>query len=514
MNRVIQYFRKKLSARVSWWVLMSVTILFVAALAIMFKYSHDAVEQESLAKAEEMLNGTVLSIDNKLHKTEVATRNMLWNVEKHLDDPESMTHYARQLVESNPDIVGCAIAFEPGYYPDRDEYYMTYAYRSESEPDVIVMTHDPTIIEPDLFKETPYMGVNWYYIPKLENTTCWVRPHAPGDTINSTVVTCGMPIHDREGHFVGVLAADISVQDLSVTVLSTRPFPDSYCVMLGMQGTYIVHPNSTNLYYKMVREEVKDEPDERVSEVVEAMLAGEDGIRSVELRGKDCYVLYKSLNNRHWSACIICPEKDIFSANRRLLLYMVAITLLGILLIFLFCWRFVSWQFAPLNMLAKSAQRITHGHYKDTIPSTSRKDEIGILQNNFSAMQTSLAHHIDQMNFLSETLKERNETLGAIHEQVREGDNMKMNLIHKIADKMILPIKGIDSVVSELDEKRSSLTRENLQSMSDEVMTHTKSITDLLDKMLEIPKKNRRNKGTGTSGSKQTIKEGGDAPKS
>ena len=264
----------------------------------------------------------------------------------------------------------------------------------------------------------------------------------------------------------------------------------------------------------MVREEVKDEPDERVSEVVEAMLAGEDGIRSVELRGKDCYVLYKSLNNRHWSACIICPEKDIFSANRRLLLYMVAITLLGILLIFLFCWRFVSWQFAPLNMLAKSAQRITHGHYKDTIPSTSRKDEIGILQNNFSAMQTSLAHHIDQMNFLSETLKERNETLGAIHEQVREGDNMKMNLIHKIADKMILPIKGIDSVVSELDEKRSSLTRENLQSMSDEVMTHTKSITDLLDKMLEIPKKNRPNKGTGTSGSKQTIKEGGDAPKS
>ena len=85
---------------------MSVTILFVAALAIMFKYSHDAVEQESLAKAEEMLNGTVLSIDNKLHKTEVATRNMLWNVEKHLDDPESMTHYARQLVGSNPDIVG------------------------------------------------------------------------------------------------------------------------------------------------------------------------------------------------------------------------------------------------------------------------------------------------------------------------------------------------------------------------------------------------------------------------
>ena len=68
---------------------------------------------------------------------------------------------------------------------------------------------------------------------------------------------------------------------------------------------------------------------------------------------------------------------------------------------------------------------------------------------------------------------------------------MKMTLIHKIADKMIMPIKGIDGIVTELDNRRADLKKEDLKSMSDEMMAHTKVITDLLDQMLDIPKKKK-----------------------
>ena len=93
---------------------------------------------------------------------------------------------------------------------------------------------------------------------------------------------------------------------------------------------------------------------------------------------------------------------------------------------------------------------------------------------------------------MSEALKERNEELGAIHAQVTEADNVKMNLIHKIADKMIRPIKEIDSVVTHLDEQRANLKKEEMQSLSEEMMAHTKTITDLLDQMLDIPKKKKK----------------------
>ena len=492
MNRISQYFRRTLSARISWWVMMSVTILFVAALFIMFKFSHDAIENVSLSKAQQMLDCTKLSIENRLHRTEVATHNMLWNVEQHLDDPDMMVDYAYQMVENNPDIVGCAISFEPNYYPEKGELYSTYAYRSTTEPGEILMTHDPTVIQPNEYRNVPYLAVTWYFIPKQENTTCWVRPHAPDDTINSTIVTCSAPIHDKQGRFVGVLASDISVEELSNTILNTKPFPNSYCVMLGVQGTYLVHPDTTYLYHRMVREVVKDEPDKRVPEMVEKMLAGEDGVYSVKLFGKGSYVLYKALNNKHWSACIVCPEQEIFYANKRLLVYMIVLTAMGILLIFLFCLYFVNRQFTPLNMLAESAQRITAGEYTVPIPSTRRKDEIGVLQNNFGAMQTSLVRNIEQISKLSETLQSRNEELSGINARVKEADNMKMTLIHKIADKMILPIKEIDGQVATLDEQRANMTQEDIQTMSDQMMVHTKAVTDLLDQMLEIPKKKKK----------------------
>ena len=319
-----------------------------------------------------------------------------------------------------------------------------------------------------------------------------MRPHAPSDTINSTIVNCGMPIHDKQGNVVGVLASDISVADFSKTILSTKPFPSSYCVMLGVYGSYIVHPDSSYLYHKMVHEVVKDEPDKRVQEMVEKMLAGEDGISSVNLFGKDCYVLYKGLNNKHWSACLVCPEKDIFYANKRLLVYMIVLTVVGVLFIFFFCLFFVSRQFTPLNMLANSAQRITAGDYNVAIPSTHRKDEIGILQNNFCTMQTSLLRHIQKISQLSDTLKSRNEELSDINAQIREADNIKMELIHKIADKMILPIKEIEGVITNLESRREHLKKEDVQPMSEQMMTHTKEITDLLDQMLEIPKKKKQ----------------------
>ncbi|MBO7593158.1 MAG: HAMP domain-containing protein [Bacteroidaceae bacterium] len=491
MTRIVRYFQRTLSARISLWVLLSVTFLLVVALVVMFRYSHNAIEKESLAKAEQLLTKKVLTIENLLHRVEVATTNMRWNVENHLDDPDAMVGYAMQMVKNNPDIIGCAISFEPFTYPEKGELYTTYAFRAEPQSDEILMTHDPFIIQPNEYKDVPYLAVNWYFIPIKENTTCWVRPHAPNDTINSTIVTCCMPIHNQQGETVGVLASDISVEDVNNTILYPKPFPESYCAMLGVQGTYIVYPDSTYLYHKMVRMQVANEP-ENVKEMVESMLAGEDGIRSVNLFGKDSYVLYKGLNNKHWSACIVCPEKDIFNANRRYQVYMIVITILGVLLIFLFLLFFIRKQLIPLNMLADSAEQIANGHYSVPISSTHRVDEIGILQNNFGAMQTSLSRNIQQLSQMSEVLKERNEELGAIHAQVTEADNVKMNLIHKVADKMIMPIKEIESVVDKLEERRANLTKEDVHMMSEEMMSHTKVITDLLDQMLDIPKKKKK----------------------
>lgn len=484
MSKIKKNIRTTLVARLGAGVLAVVTFLFVAALFVMFRFSHQTIEEEAIEKAMHTLEGTSQHIDNILHEVEVANRQMLWNVEHHLDNPDVMAAYSRQIIKSNPHLLGCAISFEPHYYPEKGDFFSAYSYIDKNANN-LVTTFDPTILQPGEYANVPYVGHNWFFIPKSVNGTCWVRPHVPSDTLLSNTITCSTPIHDKEGNFVGVLASDLEISKFSQPVLATKPFPNSYCAMLGVQGTYIIHPDSEKVYHRLISEVIKDEPEE-VDSLVASMLAGESGYKAVHLFGQDSYVFYRPCNDKHWSICIVCPESDIFGANDRLISYMIILTICGLVLLSLFCVFFIRWQMKPLKQLKEWAKQIADGNFNTTIPLTQRSDEIGDLQNSLGTMQQSLAAHIEKMNQVSATLKERNEALQRVHEQVVEADRSKSVFLHNMTEQMQYPTQAIYTIVNTIREKQMTLGQEKIETLSKLMITHTKAITRLLDRILAM----------------------------
>ena len=122
MKRLFRYFARTLSARLSLMVVQSIAVLLTASVSILLYYSRMAMKDEAFHDASQTLAGTVLNIDNILLCVEQATGNIYWNVLQHLDEPERMTMYCRELLESTPYISGVAIAMEPNYYKERDMY--------------------------------------------------------------------------------------------------------------------------------------------------------------------------------------------------------------------------------------------------------------------------------------------------------------------------------------------------------------------------------------------------------
>ena len=70
---IVTYIRRSLSARLSFWVVSCVMLLFVMALGILFHYSRMAVRDEAMEKATQMLEGTLLYVEGTLHDVEVAS---------------------------------------------------------------------------------------------------------------------------------------------------------------------------------------------------------------------------------------------------------------------------------------------------------------------------------------------------------------------------------------------------------------------------------------------------------
>ena len=145
MKRIIRYIRKKLSVRVSLWVVLFAALIFNAALGFLFYQSRDAVRQEAINRATQILDNTSMRVEAILNRAEVATTMTEWLVMRHPDKADSMFVYSEGILRNNPDLFGCSIAFEPSHFEDQGYYFSAY---SQWENDSIISIQDglvPTV---------------------------------------------------------------------------------------------------------------------------------------------------------------------------------------------------------------------------------------------------------------------------------------------------------------------------------------------------------------------------------
>ena len=483
----------KLSVRLSLMVVVAIATLLMAALLIMFVISRQTVKKEALQKAEQSLEGVVQHIDNILFSVEQSSGNMYWNMLNHLDKPDLMYVYSRKLVESNPNIVGCAIVFEPNYYKDRGELFMAYAHRPYSS---IYNPADTTIIMAESYANLPYTEQIWYTQPMKTKRPCWTGPLKNDDMETEPLVTFCLPIYASQDKVVGVLAVDVSLTMLSQIVYAVKPSAGSYCTLLSQDGSYIIHPDSTKLFHETVFTQEKHQDDLSVEEAGRAMVSGGKGYKYFRLDGVDSYVFYQPfkrasaqgrfLEDLGWSAGVIYPEDDIFGDYNRLLYYVLAIAFVSLLLLLLLCYGFISNRLKPLSMLTKSAQRIAEGHFDEPIPDSRQQDEIGRLQNNFQRMQKSLAVRVGELEQLKTLLHERGEVLRSAYNEVQEADRLKTSFLHHMTDQMTTPVNQIDMDVKALCDHIHDVEQEEADRLTYDIQSQGKTLTELLNDLLDI----------------------------
>ena len=476
---IITYIRRSLSARLSFWVVSCVVLLFVMALGILFHYSRTAVRDEAMEKATQMLEGTLLYVEGTLHDVEVAADNMKWLVEQHIDTPDSMYTFSRKILENNPNLYGCSIAFEPYYYEEKGKFFSAYSNNNG----------DSIETEQEGSEEYEYYYMDWYLIAKLLNKPYWVEPFRDEETgginVSDYITSFCQPIHDKQDNIVGILSVDLSLAWFSKTILDAKPFPNSYSVLLGRGGTFLVHPDSTKLFYETIFTPTLEQPDEEMTKLGKAMIGGESGYQVLHHDDEDYYVFYKPFTHTGWSVAIVCPESDIFEPYNHLQQNLMFITILGLCLLLFFCVFVIRYNLRPLRQLGLSAEKMSEGDFDVSVPDSRRRDEIGQLQHSFFRMQKSLKDYISKMHHSTETLKERNAELEKANEMAKEDDRMKSAVINNMTDKMTQPIKIIAEENDLIRREYKSLSEEEMAQHVDRMLENTDAVTSLLNQILD-----------------------------
>ncbi len=387
---MIQWIRRKLSVRVSLWVVMFAAVIFISALSFFFYQARDAVRQEAISRATQILDNTAERVEGILNRVEVATNMTKWLVQRHPDNPDSMFVYSRGMLLNNPDFYNCSIAFEPYYFKDKGRYFSAY---SKHEGDTIRTIQGGS----DNYQ---YFYMDWYLMPMLLGKPSWTEPYmdfdVPTNTSNMVASYCDV-IKDGQGKVIGVINTSLSLSWLSQTVSSLKPYPNSYSIMIGRGGTYFVHPDTTKITRQTIFTQTFEQPDTALTRLGHAMQRGEDSMMQTNINGESCYVFYQPLGATGCSIAIVCPESDIFSGFDRLRHTVDAIVAVGLLLMLYFFIRIITRELNPLRRLAEEAETIASGQFDAKLPNFRRIDEIGQLSHSFGNMQQSLVKYIDEL---------------------------------------------------------------------------------------------------------------------
>lgn len=460
-------------------------LLLAVTLGILAWFSHKALRQEAMHDAEQTLEGTVQNIDNILLSVEQSTGNFYYDLQEHLDDPERMFTYSRKLVECNPNIVGCAIAFKPGYYPGKD-LFMTYVHRKSSAPD-----WNTDLMTSDAFADRPYTEQAWFTEPMKTGWTGWIDPLKGTDTENEPMVAFCLPFNDKNNQRVGVLSVDVSINQLSKIILAAKPSENGYSVLLAHNGSYIVHPDKDKLSNPAVFSQKEQNVDPSEIEAAKAMVAGESGMKEFRRGNHDWCVFFKPFERVHWegrtsedvgwSVGVVYPEEDIFGIHNILLYLVLGIAIAGIMVFFLLSSWIVHRQLKPLGLLAKSAQHIAEGNYNEMLPYTDRSDEIGQLQKRFNKMQSSLQNHVDELKEEEAQLQQHGDMLRAAYDKTVEADAMKTSFLHYMTNQIVAPAESIDKSVTTLCNNYHLITKHEVDCQVENIQWKGQTIVELLN---------------------------------
>ncbi len=418
MNRLLSYIRRKLSVRVSIWVVMFAAFIFIAALGFLFYQSREAVRQEAISHATQILDKTSLRVEGILNRVEVATQMTVWLIQRHPDKADSMFVYSRGMLQNNPDFYTCSIAFEPYYFKEYGRYFSAYA---KHVGDSIRTLQGGS-------EYYQYFFMDWYLMPKLLEKPCWTEPYmdldAPTNTYEMVTSYC-QAIKNKQGEFIGVINTSLSLNWLSHTISAVKPYPNSYSIMIGRGGTYFVHPDTTKITRQTIFTQTMETPDTAMTALGHAMQRGEEGMKHMNIDGNDCYVFYKPLGKTGCSMAIVCPESDIFGGFDRLRHTVMGIVFVGLLLMLYIFIKIITRELSPLHRLAKEAETIASGQFDTKLPDFQRNDEIGMLSHSFGNMQQSLVRYIEE-------LKETTAQKASIESELNVASNIQMSMLPSV----------------------------------------------------------------------------------
>lgn len=222
----------------------------------------------------------------------------------------------RILLESvlfnTPELIGCAIAFEPYQFHKDSMYYAPYLYRS-GDVNIYTDLNDP---------EYDYIHKDWYLVPKTLMKPTWSEPYY--DTGGGTVLmsTYSVPFYKIENYkekFKGIVTVDVSVEWLTGAVKAMGANWNGHAILMSENGTIITSPYKDWTYNETIFTLASEMNLPVLREIGRELQKGKSGLKQINTfeNQKDWWVFYSPININKWGFIFLIQKDKLYNNENK-----------------------------------------------------------------------------------------------------------------------------------------------------------------------------------------------------
>lgn len=415
---MFRFFRvkKTFSARISLWVTLAVAVVLIVTAVIANVLVREGILREEKLRARSTLDNVEQRIDGVLIAVETAVKNHVGEIGFFLHAPrEEMYRITRMLLETNPAIVGSAIAFEPDYFPEQGRWFSPYSWR---DGDTIRSKQLGT-------DDYEYHDMEWYTMPKLLKHDYWSEPYRDVGGGEMTMTTYSHPLYDEKGNFYGVVTADVSLDWLSEMMDSLSYYDDAYSFIIGRSGTFITYPDEKVVLNETVFTRAEERGDSLLKRIGGEMVDGQSDMRPIQTDSYgSSFIFYQPVKHNGWSMAIVCSSREFFNEADHVGIIVMATILVMLILLTIILRYAVRRLTRPLELITHAADEVAQGNLHAELPDVHSKDEMMRLRHSFSTMQQSLTKQMDELRAI-------NEQKGRIEGELHVASAIQMDMLPK-----------------------------------------------------------------------------------
>ena len=409
-------FRKSISGRLMVRVLIVSAIIFTLTFTIFLRMAANKMREEATEHAHSELSKTIHQIDAVLHAVEIAVENTAWIVPHRLSSPDFMYDVTKRLLQNNEFIYGCAVAFEPNYFPSEGNHFSPYSYRDESGEIKSMQLGTDTY---------DYHYMDWYQIPKLLNKPYWSEPYYDEGGGEKMMTTYSKPLYDSEGKLYAIITADRSLEWLTELVGKIQVFENSYNLMVSRNASYIVHPDHNLILNETIFSSTYGDKDESLKKLQDDMVNCRAGEVLRTKEGQKFFVFYSPVETTQWMVAIVCPRSELYMEVRMLRNLLIVLGVIALLLMIVMNYNGIRKVVEPVEDFSDVAKKIAKGDFTAELPQIKSQDELKELHDSFEYLQHSLVNYIEELKSTTAN-KER------IESELRIAHNIQMGMLPKV----------------------------------------------------------------------------------